>query len=153
MLSLKTEIYTVSTSGYFKGMNRLPLGANSDMESCNVCFPMTRAQISPCIDTAFFSFQVARQPTRPRNSFDEDVSKVKFTKVDRILFVSEEAEAQTSAARPVEKDLETKQSKQCFSAHLIIQPAVITFFAAIAKQGRQLIRMKGSITQNNGWIM
>lgn len=70
---------------------------------------MIRVQIWPFADTAFFSFQVASQLTRQRNSFNEDVSNVKFVRVDRILFISEEVEAQTSAARPVEKDLETKQ--------------------------------------------
>lgn len=70
---------------------------------------MIRVQIWPFADTAFFSFQVSSQLTRQRNSFNEDVSNVKFVRVDRILFISEEVEAQTWAARPVEKDLETKQ--------------------------------------------
>ena len=82
-------------------------------KACSFCLPMIRVPISPFVDTALFLFQVARHPTGPRNSF-YDVSSVKLTKVVRISFVSEEVEAQTSAARQVEKDLETKQSKQCF---------------------------------------
>lgn len=82
---------------------------------------MIRVQISPFVDTALLSFQVARQQKCARNSFSEDVSYVKLTKVDRILLISEEVGAQTSAARPVEKDLKTMQSK----VHLIISHLTI----------------------------
>lgn len=43
-------------------------------------------------------------------SLYEDVSNKKLMKVDLISFFSEAVEAQTSAACPAEKDLETKQS-------------------------------------------
>ena len=173
LLGLETE----SNKIYIQSVHRATLKGGTvhhwlqflTWKTGNVCFPWyaptSRPFVHVDVHVAFFSFQVARQPIRPSNSFYEDVSQVKFTKVDQILFIIEEVEAQTSEAHLVEKDLETKKSKQCLSVHLIISPGNKLFYhytktwgAAHESKGFHTNRYKYILpcrrkAPNNGWVV